>query len=123
MELYIQEILNNYDNFVSGLTNKSFFEELKLILISRVTEKIIKLINEVLDREIIDVNIVLNADILETHINSNIRGDVIAKDSSISGKLKGDINSNKVTIIPFPYYFLFFCFSYCIIKYSLLQIF
>ena len=59
------EILNNYDNFVSGLTNKSFFEELKLILISRVTEKIIKLINEVLDREIIDVNIVLNADILE----------------------------------------------------------
>ncbi len=59
------EILNNYDNFISGLTNKSFFEELKLILISRVTEKIIKLINEVLEREINDVNIVLNADILE----------------------------------------------------------
>ena len=59
------EILNNYDNFISGLTNKSFFEELKLILISRVTEKILKLINEVLDRKINDVNIVLNADILE----------------------------------------------------------
>ena len=59
------EILNNYDNFISGLTNKSFFEELKLILISRVTEKIIKLIDEVLDREINDVNIVLNADVLE----------------------------------------------------------
>ena len=59
------EILNNYDGFVSGLSNKSFFEELKLILISRVTEKIIKLINEILDREINDVNIVLNADILE----------------------------------------------------------
>ena len=59
------EILNNYDSFVSGLTNKSFFEELKLILISRVTEKIIKLINEVLDRKINDINILLNADILE----------------------------------------------------------
>ena len=59
------EILNNYDSFVSGLNNKSFFEESKLILISRVTEKIIKLINEVLDREINDINIVLNADILE----------------------------------------------------------
>ena len=59
------EIFNNYDNFISELTNKSFFEELKLILISRVTEKIIKLINEVLEREINDVNIVLNADILE----------------------------------------------------------
>jgi len=59
------EILNNYDNFISGLTNKSFFEELKLILISRVTEKIIKLIDEVLVREINDVNILLNADVLE----------------------------------------------------------
>jgi len=41
------EILNNYDNFISGLTNKSFFEELKLIIISRVTEKIIKLGNSI----------------------------------------------------------------------------
>ena len=59
------EILNNFDNFISSLTNRSFFEELKLILISRVTEKIIKLINEISDRKINDVNIVLNADILE----------------------------------------------------------
>ena len=59
------EILNNFDNFISSLTNKSFFEELKLVLISRVTEKIIKLINEISERKINDVNIVLNADILE----------------------------------------------------------
>ena len=59
------EILNNYDSFVSGLTNKSFFEEFKLTLISRVTEKIIKLVNEVSDRKINDVNIVLYAAILE----------------------------------------------------------
>tara|TARA_B100000965_G_scaffold182435_1_gene152253 strand:+ start:1413 stop:2396 length:984 start_codon:yes stop_codon:yes gene_type:complete len=59
------EILNNYDNFISGLNNKSFFDESKLILVSRVSEKIIKLINELLDRQINDVNIVLNAGILE----------------------------------------------------------
>tara|TARA_B100000579_G_scaffold282020_1_gene233510 strand:- start:10 stop:993 length:984 start_codon:yes stop_codon:yes gene_type:complete len=59
------EIFNSYDSFVSGLTNKSFFDESKLILISRVSEKIIKFINEVLDRKINDINIVLNADILE----------------------------------------------------------
>ena len=74
------EILNNYDNFISGLTNKSFFEELKLILISRVTEKIIKLINEVLEREINDVNIVLNADILEK--KSKLRA-VFEKDKNL----------------------------------------
>ena len=59
------EILNNYDNFISSLNNKSFFDESKLILVSRVSEKIIKLINELLDRKINDVNIVLNAGILE----------------------------------------------------------
>ncbi|MDC0054574.1 DNA polymerase III subunit delta [Candidatus Pelagibacter sp.] len=59
------EILNNYDDFISGLNNKSFFDESKLILISRVSEKIIKLINELLDRQINDVNIILNAGILE----------------------------------------------------------
>ena len=46
------EILNNFENFISSLINKSFFDELKLILISRVSEKIIKLINELLDRKI-----------------------------------------------------------------------
>ena len=59
------EILNNFENFISSLINKSFFDELKLILISRVSEKIIKLIDELLDRKINDVTIVLNAKNLE----------------------------------------------------------
>ena len=59
------EILNNFENFISSLINKSFFDELKLILISRVSEKIIKLIDELLDRKINDVTIVLNANNLE----------------------------------------------------------
>ncbi len=59
------EILNNFESFISGLINKSFFDELKLIIISRVSEKIIKLINELLDRKINDVTIVLNSNNLE----------------------------------------------------------
>jgi len=59
------EILNNFESFISNLINKSFFDELKLILISRISEKIIKLINELLDRKINDVTIVLNASNLE----------------------------------------------------------
>ena len=59
------EILNNFENFISSLINKSFFDELKVILISRVSEKIIKLINQILDRKINDVTIVLNSSNLE----------------------------------------------------------
>ena len=59
------EILNNFENFISSLINKSFFDELKLILISRVSEKIIKLVDELLERKINDVTVVLNSSNLE----------------------------------------------------------
>ena len=59
------EILNNFENFISGLINKSFFDDLKLIIISRVSEKIIKLIDELLVRNINDLKIILNATSLE----------------------------------------------------------
>ena len=59
------EILSNFENFISSLRNKSFFNELKLILIARVTEKITKLIDELLNKEINDIIIVLNAPTLE----------------------------------------------------------
>ncbi len=59
------EILNNFENFISSLINKSFFDESKLILISRTGDKIIKLIDELFERKITDLTIVLNATSLE----------------------------------------------------------
>jgi len=59
------EIISNFENFISSLRNKSFFDELKLILIARVTEKIIKLIDELLNKKINDIIIILNAPALE----------------------------------------------------------
>jgi len=59
------EILANFESFISNLINKSFFNEAKLIIISRVTEKIIKLIEELLDRKITDTTILLNSASLE----------------------------------------------------------
>ena len=59
------EILNNYDNFISSIINKSFFDESKLILILRVTDKIIKLVDNLLNKNINDTTIILNASILE----------------------------------------------------------
>ena len=55
------EILNNYDNFLNEVTNKSFFEQNKLIIISRVSEKIYTLIDEIKNAEIDDVKIIINS--------------------------------------------------------------
>ncbi len=55
------EIFNNYDNFINELSNKSFFEDKKIIVISRVTEKINSLINDVKDKNIKDVKIIINS--------------------------------------------------------------
>ena len=55
------EIFNNYDNFLNEITNKSFFEENKLIIISRVSEKILTLIDEIKNEEIDDVKIIINS--------------------------------------------------------------
>ena len=59
------EIINNFESFLLSLRNKSFFSKLKLIIITRISEKIIKLIDELLDKEIEDTKIILNAQTLE----------------------------------------------------------
>ena len=60
-----KEILNNYEEFISSLINKSLFKEYKLIVISRASEKILKLVDEVLERKIEKIKIVINSDNLE----------------------------------------------------------
>ena len=55
------EIFNDYDNFLNEVKNKSFFEENKLIIISRVSEKIYTLIDEIKNAEIDDVKIIINS--------------------------------------------------------------
>ena len=60
-----KEILNNYEEFISSLLNKSLFEEYKLIVISRASEKILKLVNEILERNIEKIKVIINSDNLE----------------------------------------------------------
>tara|TARA_Y100000590_G_scaffold376659_1_gene442367 strand:+ start:2276 stop:3265 length:990 start_codon:yes stop_codon:yes gene_type:complete len=60
-----QNITNNYENYLSSLMNKSFFDEKKIIIISRVSEKIIKFVNDLLDKDIQDISIILNSNNLE----------------------------------------------------------
>ena len=59
------EILINKENFFNNVLSKSFFENEKLIIINRATDKILDTIEELIERKIEDLIIILNANILE----------------------------------------------------------
>ena len=60
-----KEILENTNNFLENVFSKSLFENEKIIIVKRVTDKILKVIEEIEEKNIEDVQIILNADILE----------------------------------------------------------
>jgi len=59
------EILNNHEEFISNLLNKSLFDENKLIIITRASDKIIKLVNQIIERKIENIKIIINSDNLD----------------------------------------------------------
>jgi len=59
------DILNHKENFFNQILNSSFFENKKLIVITRVTNKLIEIINDILEKNIEDVTIILKAGQLE----------------------------------------------------------
>ena len=60
-----KEVLENKENFFNSITTKSFFDDKKLIIISRATDKIKDLIDLIVEKKINDILIILNANILE----------------------------------------------------------
>ena len=59
------EVLTNKDSFLEKIYTKSFFEDQKLIIISRSTDKIKDVIQGIIEKEIKDITIVLNSSILD----------------------------------------------------------
>ena len=59
------EIIQNEDNFYNHLLSKSFFENEKLIIINRVSDKITRVIEEIIEKKITDLVLLLNANSLE----------------------------------------------------------
>ena len=55
------DILSNFENFLSELLNRSFFEDKKIIIISRVSEKIYHLVDSVRNRNVDDIKIIINS--------------------------------------------------------------
>ena len=59
------EILNNKETFFSNLLTKSFFENEKLIIINRATDKIKELVEEIVEKNPEEVILIVNGGILE----------------------------------------------------------
>ncbi|MDC0350373.1 DNA polymerase III subunit delta [Candidatus Pelagibacter sp.] len=60
-----KEVLENVNNFMESILSKSLFESEKIIIVKRVTDKILKIIDEIDSKNIEDIKIILNADNLE----------------------------------------------------------
>ena len=59
------EILSNIENFYNDILNKSFFENEKLIIINRASDKILEIIKEIIDKQIEELKIILKTANLE----------------------------------------------------------
>ncbi len=80
------EIIKNVENFEETILNKSFFDNEKLIIINRTTDKIFKIIEEIINKDPDDITIVLISGILDK-----------------KSKLRNFFEKNKKTIIV-PFY-------------------
>ena len=67
-----KEILDNIDDFIESILSKSLFENEKIIIIKRATDKIIKVVDEIISKNINDIKIIFNADNLEKKIQTKI---------------------------------------------------
>ena len=59
------ELIKNSDIFFSEVNNISLFDNKKVIIINRVSDKLLSLIESVLDRKFDDLKIIINAGILD----------------------------------------------------------
>ena len=60
-----KNVLENENNFIENILSKSFFEQEKVIIIKRTTDKILKIIETLHLRNLEDTTIILNSDNLE----------------------------------------------------------
>ena len=91
------EVLNNRDNFYNDILSKSFFENEKLIIINRVSDKIILLIEEIIEKNIGDIVLILNANALEK--KSKIRSFFEKSKMTITVPFYEDTNQTLMTIV------------------------
>jgi DNA polymerase-3 subunit delta len=60
-----KEILENKNIFFDNILNKSLFDEHKLIIINRSTDKLLIVLDDLLERNLLDITFIIIADILD----------------------------------------------------------
>ena len=60
-----KQILENSNDIYNNIFSKSLFEDKKIIIINRATDKIVKIIEDFIKKNVIDISIIFNADNLE----------------------------------------------------------
>ena len=75
-----KEILDNINNFFNSILTKSFFDNEKLIIINRATDKIKTIIQELIEKNPEDIQIILNSKNLE---KKSILRKIFEKEKSI----------------------------------------
>ena len=60
-----KEILNNQNEFLEEIINKSLFDSKKTVIIKRVSDKILNFVREINDKNLEDTTIIINADNLD----------------------------------------------------------
>ena len=60
-----KEIINNEENFINSLLTKSLFDEQRVIIVKRATNRIIDFIENLSSKNLDDILIIINADNLE----------------------------------------------------------
>ena len=91
------EFVSNSEIIITELLNRSLFESEKIIIISRVTDKIKNIIEELNDKDLTDVKIILKSGILEKRSKLRI---FCEKDKKIATiPLYEDNNINLTTVV------------------------
>ena len=91
------DVLNNQESFFNNILTKSFFDNEKLIIINRVSDKIKNIIEELIEKNVEDLVVVLNASILEK--KSKIRSLFEKNKNTICVPFYEDNNQTLSTII------------------------
>ena len=60
-----EEFINNYDSILNGILTKGLFENEKIIIISRISDKVTKFIEELLEINLDGIKIILKTGVLE----------------------------------------------------------
>ena len=91
-----KEVLENKNNFFNSILSKSFFENKKLIIISRASDKIKETIEEIVEKNIDDTTIVISSGIIEK--KSKLRNLFEKKNNLICIPFYADTNKTLINI-------------------------